>query len=147
MDQQLSFITVAAADLDVVRRFYIEGLGWTPLLDVPGEIVFFQVGHGLVLGFFEAEHFVADVGVQSAVSATPGGYTLSHSVPNPAAVDRVVAEAETAGARVIKRPQRADFGGYHGHFVDPVGVIWEVAHNSGWHVDADGTVSLGPVTD
>ena len=147
MDQQLSFITVATADLDAVRRFYIEGLGWTPLLDVPGEIVFFQVGHGLVLGFFEAEHFVADIGAEPAVSATPGGYTVSQNVASKDAVDRVVAQAEAAGARVLKQPQRADFGGYHGHFLDPVGVLWEVAYNSGWHVDADGKVSLGPVTD
>ena len=31
----------------------------------------------------------------------------------------------------MKRPQRAAFGGYHGYFADPDGVLWEVAHNPG----------------
>jgi hypothetical protein len=28
---------------------------------------------------------------------------------------------------------------------DPNGVRWEVAHNPGWGIDADGRVRLGPV--
>ncbi|MDQ1358762.1 MAG: uncharacterized protein QOG44_3135, partial [Acidimicrobiaceae bacterium] len=51
------------------------------------------------------------------------------------------------GGTILKPPQRADFGGFHGYFADPAGFRWEVATNSGWHVDADGTVTLGPVVD
>jgi catechol 2,3-dioxygenase-like lactoylglutathione lyase family enzyme len=161
MRQELSFITVSTSDLDAVRRFYVDGLGWSPLLDVAGEIVFFQVGHGLVLGFFEASHFVRDFGgsaepalantvpdaAAAPTSARPGGFTVSQNVDSRAAVDEVIAQAEAAGATIAKRPQRADFGGYHAHFVDPVGVVWEIAHNSGWHVEPDGTVVLGPIVD
>ena len=50
--------------------------------------------------------------------------------------------AAQAGATVLKAPQPAGFGGYHGHFTDPNGVIWEVAHNPGWLVEPDGTVRL-----
>ena len=39
MDQQLHFITVATRDLDAARSFFSDGLGWTPTLDVPGEII------------------------------------------------------------------------------------------------------------
>ena len=55
MEQSLHFITVSTADLDAARSFYITGLGWSPMLDVPGEIIFFQVAPGLVLGLFESE--------------------------------------------------------------------------------------------
>lgn len=144
MDQQVHFLTLATPDLDAARRFYRDGLGWTPLLDVPGEIVFFQVAKGMVLGLFEARHFVADVaGAVSDPRTT--GLTLSHNVGSPAEVDAVVDAAVAAGATLVKTPQRADFGGYHGHFADPNGVVWEVCHNPGWSVDPDGTVRLGPV--
>ena len=37
MDPRVHFITLATADLDAARRFYTEGLGWEPLVDVPGD--------------------------------------------------------------------------------------------------------------
>ena len=43
MKQQAHFITLSTPDLDAARAFYCDGLGWTALLDVPGEIIFFQV--------------------------------------------------------------------------------------------------------
>ena len=39
MDQRISFVTLAVADLDATRRFYVDGLGWEPALDVPGEVL------------------------------------------------------------------------------------------------------------
>jgi catechol 2,3-dioxygenase-like lactoylglutathione lyase family enzyme len=142
VNQTASFITVATADLDAARAFYVTGLGWTPTLDVPGEIIFFQVGHGLILGLFEADHFSADLGDPQAPSVPIRGLTLSQNVGSPAEVDRVVSAAESAGATIVKAPQYASFGGYHGHFRDPNGVIWEVAHNPGWLVEPDGRVRL-----
>ncbi|MEZ5086354.1 MAG: VOC family protein [Tessaracoccus sp.] len=53
MDQRLHFLTLATPDLDAARRFYRDGLGWTVFYDEPGEIVFFQIAPGLLLGLFE----------------------------------------------------------------------------------------------
>jgi catechol 2,3-dioxygenase-like lactoylglutathione lyase family enzyme len=155
VDQRLDFITLATADLDAARDFYRDGLGWSPLLDVPGEILFFQVGRGLVLGLFDAASFDADleraggaegVGAARTVGTTGvAGITLSHNVDSPAEVDSVVGRLVAAGATVLKAPKLAAFGGYHGHVADPNGVIWEIAHNPGWRVDDDGTVVLGTV--
>ena len=36
MDQRISFVTLAVADLDRTRAFYVDGLGWSPELFVPG---------------------------------------------------------------------------------------------------------------
>jgi catechol 2,3-dioxygenase-like lactoylglutathione lyase family enzyme len=147
MDARINFITVATADLDAARTFYVTGLGWTPLLDVPGEIIFFQVGPGLTLGFFDATHFDADLGSPEPRPVPLSGMTVSRNVGNPQEVIDLVTAAQAAGAVVLKQPQRADFGGFHGHFRDPNGLIWEIAYNSGWAVDESGTVSLGPVTE
>ena len=32
MDQRISFVTLAVADLDRTRAFYVDGLGWKPEL-------------------------------------------------------------------------------------------------------------------
>ena len=49
-----------------------------------------------------------------------------------------------AGGSVLKTPQAGKFGGiFHAHVQDPNGVIWEIGHNPGWHVDANGDVSFG----
>jgi len=143
--QQVHFITVATADLAAARRFYRDGLGWRPTLDVPDEIIFFQIGPGLMLGLFDADAFGRDIDPAAAVVTRPGGFTLAHNVPTPDDVDRVLAEARAAGGTVLKPGQRAEFGGYHGHFADPNGTVWEVACNPGWWVEPDGTVVLGPV--
>ena len=71
MEQQVHFTTLATADLDAARRFYVEGLGWRPLLDVPGEIVFFQIAPGTVLAFFEAAKFAQDLGRGPALHHDP----------------------------------------------------------------------------
>lgn len=45
MDQHVHFVTLGVTDLEAGRRFYVDGLGWEPLLHVPGEVLFFQVAH------------------------------------------------------------------------------------------------------
>ncbi|WP_030902284.1 VOC family protein [Streptomyces sp. NRRL F-5126] len=140
MEQRTDFLTFSTADLDAARAFYRDGLGWTPLLDVPGEIVFFQVGHGLVLGLFDAGKFAEDLGVRDAPIR---GVTLSHNVAGPEAVGAAVERAVAAGGTVLKEPQEAAFGGYHAHVADPNGLVWEIAHNPAWSVEPDGTVRLG----
>ena len=49
MRQRLDFVTIGVRDLGASRRFYVDGLGWEPTMDLP-EVVFLQVGHGLLLG-------------------------------------------------------------------------------------------------
>lgn len=146
MDQRLHFLTLATPDLGAARGFYCDGLGWTALLDVPGEIVFFQLAPGLVLGLFDAEKFVEDV--EGAITdPSISGLTLSHNVDSPESVDALIDAALAAGATLVKAPQRAAFGGYHGHFADPNGVVWEICYNPGWSIDSAGNVRLTPVDE
>jgi catechol 2,3-dioxygenase-like lactoylglutathione lyase family enzyme len=143
VEQRVSFVTVATADLDAARAFYLRGLGWRPLLDVPGEVLFLQVGHGLVLSLYDAARFAADLDGAPGADVPPAGVTLAHNVGSEAEVDEVARTMAAAGAQVLTLPRRAAFGGYHAHLRDPVGVLWEVAHNPSWRVRDDGTVDLG----
>lgn len=141
MDQQLNLVTLGVGDLRTSRRFYSEGLGWTPLLDLD-EIVFYQVGKGLALALFPLADLGADAG-RPATAGTP--FTLAQNLGSPAEVDEAVQRAREAGATILKEPQRAAFGGYHAYFADPDGHRWEVCHNPGWSVAPDGTITLTAV--
>jgi catechol 2,3-dioxygenase-like lactoylglutathione lyase family enzyme len=129
MDPRISFVTLAARDLDAARRFYVDGLGWSPELDVPGEVVMIRVGEHLILSLWDEAHFEAEVGAIGRADGVPP-FTLAHNVATPEAVDAVLDEARTAGAEVGKAVQR-DWGGYTGYFADPDGVRWEIAYNPG----------------
>jgi hypothetical protein len=143
MEQNVHFVTVATPDLDAARAFYVDGLGWSALLDVPGEIIFFQIAPGAILGLFDSVKFAEDLGIP-AVGAV-AGLILAHNLPSPEEVDRCVETAERLGAKVVKQPQKAAFGGYHGHFADPNGLLWEIAYNPGWTVDASGRVAISVI--
>ncbi len=142
MHQQVHFLTLAAADLDAARRFYVDGLGWVPLLDVPGEIVFFQVAPGTVLAFFETAQFAQDLGTGPARPEV-SGVTLAHNVPDRDAVTALTHAMAAAGGTVLTAPEDGAFGGvFHALVRDPNGVVWEVAHNPGWSVGPGGAVHL-----
>lgn len=142
MKQQLHFVTVAATDLDAARHFY-GALGWTPLLDVEGEIIFYQSAPGQVLGFFLADKFNQDL-ASPGDHAQVSGITLAHNVETPKQVNELSSTMAGAGGTILKPPQPGQFGGvFHAHIQDPNGLIWEIAHNPGWRIDADGSVQLG----
>lgn len=145
MDQRVQLITLGVPDLDVARRFYVEGLGWQPTLDIPGEITFLQVGPGLLLGLFGTAELDADIGRATPAPRVPQAFTLAQVVATEDEVVAALDAATAAGGVVLKAAQRAAFGGFHGYFADPSGFCWEVATNPGWSVSADGIVTLVPV--
>lgn len=145
MNPCVHFITLGVPDLAEARRFYVDGLGWPSAFDLPGEITFIQVGHGLLLGLFGAAALEADVGQKAVPTSGPVPFTLAQVVDTEDQVIAVLDAAEAAGATILKPAQRGDFGGFHGYFADPAGFRWEVATNPGWSVDSDGTVSIGPI--
>lgn len=128
MDQRLNFITLAVGDTGASRRFYADGLGWTPELEVPGEVVFFKMAPTLVLSLWNADEFEAEAG---RLNREPGTapITLAHNVPHRDQVDRVLADAIAAGATPIADAGDREWGGRSGYFADPDGYRWEVAYN------------------
>ncbi len=130
MDQRVSFISLAIADLDAARRFYGDGLGWTAELDVPGEVIMIRVGPQLVLSLWAESGFEGEVGpIRRGPGLAP--ITLAHNVATRAAVDEVLETARAAGASLVGAGEERDWGGYTGYFADPDGYRWEIAWNPG----------------
>jgi catechol 2,3-dioxygenase-like lactoylglutathione lyase family enzyme len=61
MEQRIDIVTLGVWDIDQAKKFYVEGLGWDIALEVPGDIIFVQVNHGLLLAFYGAHALEADV--------------------------------------------------------------------------------------
>lgn len=146
MDQQLALVTLGVRDLGVARSFYVEGLGWTPVLDLD-EVVFLQVAPGVLLSLFAAHDLAADIGDGVSFTADRAPCTLAHNVGSAEAVDRATERVRAAGGTVVKEPQRAAFGGYHAYVADVDGFVWEIAHNPALTVGPDGTVQLRAIPD
>jgi catechol 2,3-dioxygenase-like lactoylglutathione lyase family enzyme len=139
MDQRISLITLGVADLARARSFY-SALGWRQAND-DADVVFFQA-RGMVLALWGRDQLAKDSGVRDGGGW--GGVTLAYNVRSPAEVDAVLADAKAAGATIARLGAPTFWGGYSGVFIDPDGHPWEVAHNPGWTLATDGSVSLTP---
>jgi uncharacterized protein len=137
MDNRVSLVTLGVADTARARAFY-EALGWRGQ-SPDGDVVFFQAG-SMVLALWGRDKLAEDSAVKDGGGW--GGVTLAHNVASPEEVDSVLADAEAAGATIGRPGAHTFWGGYSGIFICPDGHPWEVAHNPGWELRADGSVHL-----
>ena len=125
MKPRVSLITLGVRDLARSAAFY-ERLGF-PRMPMDAPVAFFAL-NGTWLSLFSRESLAEDATVPAEGHGF-SGITLAHNVGSKAEVDAAIAEAEAAGATVVKSPREADWGGYSGYFADPDGYLWEVAWN------------------
>lgn len=139
MDPRISLITLGVADLDRARAFY-DGLGWRRKVAAAEGVAFYQMG-GMALSLYPRRDLAADARLSAEGSGFPG-FALAYNTRSRDEVDRVLAEAVAAGARLLKPAEEAFWGGYSGYFADPDGFAWEVAWNPGFALGEDGSLML-----
>jgi uncharacterized protein len=139
MEQRVSLITLGVRDLPRARAFY-EALGWKG--QEVEETVFFQAG-GLGLVLWGRDKLAADCGLEDTDATSGfGGIALAHNVRSAEEVDALLTTAEQAGATITKPAVTSQLGFYTGAFTDPDGHAWEVAHNPGFPLAPDGSLTL-----
>lgn len=129
MEQRISLITLGVRDLARERNFY-EALGWADAQQPDDEVCFFQAG-GMAFGLWTR------LGGHGAP-----GVEIAHNVRAPEEVAALLADAEAAGGSIVRPARLAEWGGTSGAFADPEGYVWEVAHNPGWAMRADGSIAI-----
>ncbi len=139
MEPRLSLITLGVADIARARRFY-EALGFTAGRASQESVTFFPAG-GVVLALFGRAALAEDAAVADRATGF-AAIALAHNARSEADVDQALAEAVSAGAKLIKPAGKTFWGGYSGYFADPDGHLWEVAHNPYFTFDAEGRVVL-----
>jgi hypothetical protein len=96
----------------------------------------------MALILWHQDKLAVDAGLDLAGGQGFRGTSLAQNVRSRAEVDAVVAAAEQAGARVTRRPAETFYGGYAGYFLDPDGHAWEIAHNPGFPLADDGSITV-----
>ena len=139
MNQSVSLITLGVSDYERAKSFY-EELGWSAALEIE-ETVFFQA-NGVVLVLWAREKLAADMGIPDD-GANWSGIALAHNVGSPEEVDQIVEQARANGGTITREPSETFYGGYAGAFRDLDGHVWEIAHNPGFGLAADGSVIPG----
>lgn len=142
MEQRVSLITLGVSDIARAAAFY-EALGWRRAAESLDEIAFFQL-RGQALALYPRDMMAEDLGRD--VGDGPGAVALAQNLPDRAAVDRLFAEAVSAGATPLRLPHETPWGGYVAYIADPDGHAWEFAHVPAFPLNADGTLTLPSAT-
>lgn len=142
MEPRITLITLGVSDLSRSVRFYRDGLGW-PTNYLEGAGIAFLETAGTRLALYPLAELATDIAPDVQPSRGGfGGITLAHNVRTKPEVAAVLAQAEQAGARIVKPAQDVFWGGHSGYFRDPDGYYWEVAWNPHNPLDNQGFLRL-----
>jgi len=142
MEPRISIITLGVSDFIRSLRFYRDGLGWPTRATETSDIAFFNTA-GTRFAIYPLEKLAEDISPSLAAARSGfGGITLGHNVRAREEVATILAQAEAAGARIVKPAQDTFWGGHSGYFTDPDGYYWEVAFAPGFQFAADGSLIL-----
>jgi catechol 2,3-dioxygenase-like lactoylglutathione lyase family enzyme len=120
---RITVITLGAHDLPALRSFYA-GLGWE--LAIEGDFCAFST-RGAVLTLFPRESLAED-GHSSPAPPNEGiAISIAINVSTREEVDAAIDGVRAAGARILKEPEDASWGGRSAYWADPENNIWEVA--------------------
>jgi hypothetical protein len=139
MEQRLSLITLGVAELERSSEFY-ERLGWRRSMTKAEGVVFFQAG-GIALALYPRNELAKDARIAPQGDGF-NGISLAYNTRNREEVDSVLAEAQAAGAKILKPAEEAFWGGYSGYFADLDGFLWEVAWNPSLAMTKDGSIRV-----
>ncbi|CAM5734603.1 MULTISPECIES: VOC family protein [Bacillales] len=139
MKPRITVITLGVDDLEKALEFYRDGLG-LPTEGIVGKefehgaVAFFELQSGLKLAIWKREDIAYEAKVTQA-PASPTEFTIGHNVNSKEEVDKVLEQAEKAGATITDPAHNTFWGGYSGHFQDPDGHLWEVVWNPAWEIE------------
>ena len=136
MKPRITVLTLGVDDLERAVAFYRDGLGLSTAGIVGtefehGAVAFFELTGGLRLALWPRASLAHDSGLDVRRRPGPDG-SVGHNVATREEVDAVMAQAQRAGARIVKPAHDTFWGGYSGYFQDPDGHLWEVTFNPAW---------------
>jgi uncharacterized protein len=138
MIQSIALVTLGVSDYERAKAFYA-ALGWRPEREME-ETAFYQA-NGVVLVLWARSKLADDMGIADD-GATWSGIALAHNVGSREDVDAITQQARDAGAEITREPAETFYGGYAAGFRDLDGHAWEIAHNPGFGLTADGSVNI-----
>jgi catechol 2,3-dioxygenase-like lactoylglutathione lyase family enzyme len=118
MKPRISVVTLGVADLAKAVAFYRDGLGLKTDGIIGeefeyGAVAFFDLSGGLKLALWPRDSISHDSGLPKG-NVSPTEFTIGHNVTSKEEVDAVMAQAQGAGANIVKEAHDTFWGGYAG---------------------------------
>lgn len=129
---------VPAIDVAALRKFYLDGLGWSTWgPSMPGSLML-RAGTAVIV-FLNGDYLAAESGIDVSTTARAINAVF---VEDKTDVDTQIARAVAAGAKITSQVRDRDGGLYSGYFTDPEGNGWEVVWSPVMRPGADGGLVL-----
>ncbi|WP_078433928.1 VOC family protein [Metabacillus halosaccharovorans] len=137
--QRVSLLTIGAYNLPVLRSFY-QKLGWEETEFSSDSYAAFKTA-GVILTLFPIEELAKDAGIEISRSKEGfRGVTFAINLDTPEQVDATIEEVRSIGARILREPSDAFWGGRTAYFADPENNLWEIAWNPSAEFDERGAM-------
>jgi len=138
----LTAVTLGVRDVAASARFY-EAVGFERKFRATGDdIAFFEAG-GVALVVWDWKQLADDAMEEDEPRpVTFRGATFAWNCATPEEVDTALDKALAAGAKLLRKAGRTEYGGYRGYFSDPDGHCWEVVQAPGLNLTDDGRLIL-----
>ena len=138
MKPRITILTLGVDNLKRSLKFYRNGLGLKTKGIVGqefeyGAVVFFDLRDDFKLALYPRKSLAKDAGIPRT-PPSPTELSIGHNVNSRKEVDKVMAQARKAGAKIIKPAQKTFWGGYAGYFQDPDKHLWEIAWAPQWKI-------------
>lgn len=133
MEQRISVLTIGADDLEAMKAFYGQVLGWTTVAENK-DIAFYKL-NGFLLSICDRKTLAGFIGLDH----TGQGFrsvTIGYNVSSKEEVLHLYEQLKDQ-VKILKAPTEPPFGGLFFYFTDIEGNIIEVAYNSFIRLDKD----------
>ncbi|MNS50168.1 Glyoxalase-like domain protein [compost metagenome] len=140
---RVTLVTLGTFSMPKLRAFYRE-IGWEETPTSNDQYSVFTTA-GVLLSLFPYEELLKDAGLEQMDIQAPEniafrGITLAINVEEPEEVDDITEQVRKAGARILREPHEAFWGGRTAYFADPENHVWEVAWNPSAIFDESGAM-------
>ncbi len=123
--QRISVLTIGVDDINAMKKFYGQVLGWTAIAQ-NRDIAFFKL-NGFLLSICDRKILADFIGVDPKVQGFRS-VTIGYNVDNKEEVLEIY-DLLKDKVKILKEPTEPPFGGLFFYFADIEGNIIEVAHN------------------
>jgi len=125
MEQRISVLTIGTDDLNAMKDFYGQTLGWTPIAENNG-IVFYKL-NGFLLSICDKKALADFIGIDHKGQGFRS-VTIGYNVGTKEEVLDLYGKLKHK-VKILKEPTMPPFGGLFFYFSDVEGNIIEIAQN------------------